>query len=1108
MLESYNSKPILGGKSNNLLTKKTGTRNLKQFLFTAIMIFMMGFTQNIRAQPSTGGCGYAGTGITVGTSCVNSTMNSNANTDYWNSATGCNGADIDDVWWWFTATATSTTITYSSSNDAVLHVFTGACATTMLALTCADAGSSGDETINLTTVVGQKYAVRAQRYNSNTSMNGSLCVYSSQYKAKYFSMNTGSTSWCPGETRNVVVTIQNDGSSSWTDGGGEDFNIGVKWNADADYFVRVDAQNLAPGASKAYTLAITAPNTPGAENLNFNVVREGVAWFGGSYASPTITINTPPTSPNAGSDVTICAGTSTNLSGSATGPSVATTGSRTFNYSGSGYDYYNFTVGGTTSGMPAGAIITSVNLTYSTGNSCSWSNVDLYINNGYINSYCSGSGTYNGLNGAAANGQKFEIDSYDEDGWSDYITMTLAVTVNYSYSTTAAVTYAWTPAGTLNNAVIANPIATPPTTTNYTMTATSNGCSVTDTVKVTVNSLSTSPTLSGTNTICPGGSTTLSASGGTMGTGAEDTWYQGGCASEAFTQEWVTQPYGAPNTVTNSVSGGILNVTSTSNDPMLDMSGLGSFDPNIYRYINIRYRVTAGTASNVEIFFYNSLAHNYAVGGETGYGTLISDNTWRTLSVDMWTDPDYKTGGNILGWRFDWTTNSGVTMDIDYITLADEPIIGTGTSITVSPTTTTTYYASRKGECNTSSCASRTVTVKSAAANIVLATTTVLSAIEQCVDTGWTYYADPSDATKWLFAIFKNGNSFSPTVDITVKSASPVEYDLKADPTNFKAAFTMGRYWNVASGVITGSNPMKVRFFAKASDITTMESAANAWAAANPCSIPGYTTKVGVWEWFKTVNTPYNPSSMTASGTHTASDSLLKFAAVYGKINGIDYMQYDGVTSFSGGTVGIQVFPVPLGDPSVPLPVKMTSFTARPIEDRFIKLDWSTSLEIDNKEFLVGRSEDGKSFSILGKVSGNGTTTRVQNYSFEDHTALADVVYYYQLEQVDYDEKINFSHIVSATFGSQRSKGSPSIAIFPNPVSSFETPQLVLNGYNNKKVKISVFNLLGQKISDQEVVVTQNKFTTDIFIPEGSGTYMVHVESGIEKGSIKLVTIK
>lgn len=152
----------------------------------------------------------------------------------------------------------------------------------------------GDGVINYTGSAGQTLTLRFT--SDGGVVDGGFSLIASTvgscsipYEATYQSMNTGSSTWCAGETRNVSVTIQNTGTNSWADGGGEDFNIGVKWNGDPDYLVRVDAQNLAPGATKTYTLSVTAP-AAGTNNLTFNVVRELVAWFGGPYTSGTQTI--------------------------------------------------------------------------------------------------------------------------------------------------------------------------------------------------------------------------------------------------------------------------------------------------------------------------------------------------------------------------------------------------------------------------------------------------------------------------------------------------------------------------------------------------------------------------------------------------------------------------------------------------------------------------------------------------------------------------------------------------------------------------------------------------------------------------------------------------
>lgn len=93
-------------------------------------------------------------------------------------------------------------------------------------------------------------------------------------------------------------------------------------------------------------------------------------------------------------------------------------------------------------------------------------------------------------------------------------------------------TYAWLPAAGLSDAGIANPVASPSSTTNYILTVTNDeGCSAKDTVIVTINAQTTSPVVSISTpeiNICLGASSTFTASAISGGTNPTYQWMVNG----------------------------------------------------------------------------------------------------------------------------------------------------------------------------------------------------------------------------------------------------------------------------------------------------------------------------------------------------------------------------------------------------------------------------------------------------------------------------------------------------------------------------------------------------------------------------------------------------
>lgn len=96
------------------------------------------------------------------------------------SISGCSGVADDDVWYSFTATSTSHQITVvpSGGMDPVVQLFSGACAS-LISLVCKDDWGNGvTETINYNSLsIGQTYTVRVYHYGSGSGTGDfTICV--------------------------------------------------------------------------------------------------------------------------------------------------------------------------------------------------------------------------------------------------------------------------------------------------------------------------------------------------------------------------------------------------------------------------------------------------------------------------------------------------------------------------------------------------------------------------------------------------------------------------------------------------------------------------------------------------------------------------------------------------------------------------------------------------------------------------------------------------------------------------------------------------------------------------------------------------------------------
>ncbi|MDQ3192378.1 MAG: hypothetical protein M3Q58_12365, partial [Bacteroidota bacterium] len=200
---------------------------------------------------------------------------------------------------------------------------------------------------------------------------------------------------------------------------------------------------------------------------------------------------------------------------------------------------------------------------------------------------------------------------------------------------------------------------TPAATTTYFVRA-EGTCNTTTcaSVTVTVSSNSTAPTSASASpaTICPGGSSNLTVNGGSLGTGASWQWFSTSCGGISVG------------------SGASISVTPAATTTYF-----------------VRAEGTCNTSACVSVTVTVSSNSTAPTSATASAATICSGNS-STLTVN---------GGSLgVGASWEW-----------YSASCGGTAVGSGSSVTVSPTATTTYFVRAVGACNTTSCVSVTVTV-------------------------------------------------------------------------------------------------------------------------------------------------------------------------------------------------------------------------------------------------------------------------------------------------------------------------------------------------------------------------------------------------------------
>jgi len=132
------------------------------------------------------------------------------------------------------------------------------------------------------TTIDHQYRARACNEAGCGPTSGVITVQRAIYGAQYVGQSSFGLT-LPGQTHTVTIQMRNTGNTTWTDANG--YRLGSQNPGDnmtwGVHRVGVSG-SVPPGAVATFTFSVRAPSTLGYHNFQWQMVRDGYAWFGDS----------------------------------------------------------------------------------------------------------------------------------------------------------------------------------------------------------------------------------------------------------------------------------------------------------------------------------------------------------------------------------------------------------------------------------------------------------------------------------------------------------------------------------------------------------------------------------------------------------------------------------------------------------------------------------------------------------------------------------------------------------------------------------------------------------------------------------------------------------
>lgn len=163
-------------------------------------------------------------------------------------------------------------------------------------------------------------------------------------------------------------------------------------------------------------------------------------------------------------------------------------------------------------------------------------------------------------------------------------------------------------------------------------------------------------------------------------------------------------------------------------------------------------------------------------------------------------------------------------------------------------------------------------------------------------------------------------------------------------------------------------------------------------------------------------------------------------------------------------------------------------------------LTWKITNDVNTLEYIVEKSSDGISFSGIGQIPYQVSSSSVNEYSFKDNDAAAGKVYY-RIRQAEVSGGIHYSKVVSIQSNGLTSK----LSVYPNPAKTSVTVSFIAAA--NGDVTLRLFDLKGSQLWQKQLRVSTgaNSLVVDQLGAIPNGLYLLQWFDGLKPQQVKLI---